>query len=115
MKSGDMTGNMYMLAMEKFPDPKFTIWYLTKFPKKLFFLMEIGLFIGGFSMTVIKGLTKEEKLAGKIQGWFTILFCIILFPAAICHITAWTLKRNIERKRAKFLGITFKEYQSIWN
>jgi hypothetical protein len=93
-------------AIEKYPDPKFTIWYLARFPRKAFNLTEISLFFAGFFLTVFKA---ERWIIGIPAG----LFILVLVPSGAVHVTAWYLKRQVEKKRAEYLGITLQEYLNM--
>jgi hypothetical protein len=88
----------------KYPDPRFTKWYLTKFPKITFEMVEIVLIAVGFTMTA----TGNKKLI-EIP---TFAFLGLLLIGAAIHVWAWILKRMVERKRAKYLDISLHEY---WN
>ena len=96
------------LAMAKYPTPKFTRWYLTKFPKKTFVRLELGVFMAGFVSTAFKA-------PKKVRGILTLAFIVLLLPVACIHVIAWIKMRICEKKRAKFLGVSLQEYWTIVN
>jgi hypothetical protein len=95
-------------AILKFPDPKFTVWYRTKFPKREFQIAALFTFAVGFVSTAIKA----KKI---VTGIATLLFLIILLPAGACHFIAWQLLRSVERKRADAMGISLQEYLQLFS
>ena len=98
-------------AIKKYPDPRFMIWYRTKFPKKQFIIVEIVLFAVGFISSVVN--KSDIPVLYFIKALATILFSLFLVPAAVCHTIAWVLMRRTERKRAKFMGITLQQYYNL--
>lgn len=96
------------MAEAKYPMPKFTQWYLTKFPKKTFVRLELGVFMAGFISTAFKA-------PKKVRGILTLAFVVLLLPAACIHVIAWIKMRICEKQRAKFLGVSLREYWSVVN
>ena len=95
-------------AIDKFPTPKITTWYLTAFPKKEIQLGLLFAFCVGFVSTAIKA----KKVVTLIA---TLLFCLMLIPVAFIHTYAWVSMRRCEKKRAKYLGVSLQEYQNAVN
>ena len=105
-------------AEKLFPTPGMTNWYLTKFPKKQAVRVEIFLFVMGFVMTAL-GNKKKENYDNSEHGYYiaifvaTVLFVFVLMGIATIHSISWVKMRIVEHKRAKWLGVSFREYQAL--
>ena len=91
-------------AIQLYPDPKVTTWYLGKFPKREFNIVMVSLFATGFVATIF-----AVRILTAIS---TIMFLVGLTVGVFVHTWAWIAKRRVEKKRAKAMGITLQEY---WN
>lgn len=89
-----------------FPMPEFTRWYLWKFKGRLYALILAAFVLTGVIMTAIHA-------PHKAIGIVTLNFCIGMVAVAIIHTLAWVKMRRVERSRAKWLGITLREYWSL--
>jgi hypothetical protein len=90
-------------AILKFPMPKITNWYLNNFPKKTFWIIEAFAFATGLVSTIFK----SKKV---ITGMATLIFVVILAIAGFIHTLSWIKMRIVEKRRAKYLGISLQEY-----
>ena len=93
-------------AILKFPDAKFTMWYLTKAPKKQFIYIEVVMFFVGFFATAFRA----NKIIIDIS---MLIFCLILSLWGTIFLIAWYKQRAVEKKRAEYLGITLEEYYEL--
>ena len=93
-------------AILKFPDAKFTMWYLTKAPKKPFIYTEVVLFFIGFFSVAFK----FKKIIVLIP---TMLFILLLLMWGTIFLIAWYKQRSVEKKRAEAMGITLQEYYEL--
>jgi hypothetical protein len=106
-------------AIKQYPDPKFTIWHRTKFPKKPFIITELFLFFVGFILTIIGNKLDEKSDIRKHRTYVatffaTIFFTLFLVIAGILFLIAWISMRRVEILRARFMGISLQEYLELF-
>ena len=91
-------------AEQKYPMPKFTAWHLYRNRFKYY-----ATFIGA-GLVIVGAIFTGVGASKPVIGVITLLFSILIVTVTIMHSVAWISLRVTERKRARFLGISLREY-----
>ena len=95
-------------AILKYPYPNYVYWYVNKFPTRQYIFIGCVFVALGFILTIVKA----ERVYIAVPTFIT---CGMLLIAAVLHYSAGILKRMVEKKRAKYLGITLRQYWEYYN
>lgn len=93
-------------AEQKYPMPKFTAWHLYRNRFKYY-----ATFIGA-GLVIVGAIFTGVGASKPVIGVITLLFSILIVTVTIMHSVAWISLRVTERKRAKYLGMSLREYKN---
>jgi amino acid permease len=98
----------FSAAEAKYPFPYFVDWYRLKFPNRQLTFIAVALVFVGIILTIAKAPLRFIQIAGA--G-----FIVILLFLSVMFMVNWILIRSTNGKRAKYLGLKYKEYIKLIN